>query len=87
MVEEIGAAEGGERRVEGFEEVLVDGVDEAPEGDGLSHAGLARPWRAAGSRCGQGRCCSGRWVFPDAVVELVVVVVAEPEAEGLVELE
>lgn len=49
VVEEVGAAEGGKRRIERLEEVFIEGVDEAAEGDGLSHAGLAGEEKDAAS--------------------------------------
>jgi hypothetical protein len=37
VVEEVGAAEGGKRGVEGLEQIFVEAVHVSPEGDGFAH--------------------------------------------------
>ena len=41
MGEQIGAAQGGQRGIEGLEEVLVEAVHKAPQGEGFAHPGVS----------------------------------------------
>jgi len=41
VIQQIGATESGKRGIVGFEQVLIEGVYVAPEGEGLSHSGIS----------------------------------------------
>jgi hypothetical protein len=41
VIQEIGATQGGKGGIVGFEQVLIEGVHVAPQGEGFSHAGVS----------------------------------------------